>query len=252
MNIGTEWVLKGHAKEAFFKWVSGWSISMRKPSDLNFDDSKHILPELQVNYNSVKNDKNMVINGQVMLFNEIARRMAEVREENKLTIQKRCEKAVDLASQHEGTVYWCNLNNEGDLIQQIDKDAYQIKGSLNLDKKEEMLLAFSRGEIKKLITKPKITAFGLNWQHCNHTVFFPTFSYEQYYQAIRRFWRFGQKRTVIADLVFSDGQKRVMDSLVAKAHKANELFDKLNSNINQSFEIKTKEFDKPITLPSFL
>jgi SNF2 family DNA or RNA helicase len=252
MNIGTEWVLKGHAREAFFKWVSGWSISMRKPSDLNFDDSNHILPELLVNYNSVKNDKNMIIDGQVMLFNEIARRLTEVRAENKLTIQKRCEKAVDLASPHETSVYWCNLNNEGDLIQQLDKDAYQIKGSMNLDKKEEMLMAFSRGEIKKLITKPKITAFGLNWQHCNHTVFFPTFSYEQYYQAIRRFWRFGQKRKVIADLVFSDGQKRVMDSLIAKADKANELFDKLNSNLNQSLEIKKSGFDKKAIIPSFL
>jgi SNF2 family DNA or RNA helicase len=108
------------------------------------------------------------------------------------------------------------LNAEGDLLKLIDKSAYQIHGSMNLDKKEELLLAFFNGEINKLITKPKMTAFGLNWQHCNHTVYFPTFSYEQYYQAIRRFWRFGQKREVIVDIVYSDGQKRVLDSLLAK------------------------------------
>lgn len=252
MNIGTEWILKGHAKDNFFKWVSGWSISMRKPSDLGFDDSHHILPELVQNYHSIKNDKNMIINGQILLFNMVAQRLTEVREENRLTIDKRCEKAVELASSHDMSVYWCNLNAEGDLLQELDKSAMQIKGSMNLEKKEELLLGFFNGDIKKLITKPKMTAFGLNWQHCNHTVYFPTFSYEQYYQSIRRFWRFGQTREVIVDLVFSDGQKRVLDSLLAKTEKANELFSKLNTNINQNFEIKKSPFNKSIELPKFL
>lgn len=250
-NIGTKWILKGHAREDFFKWVSGWSISMRKPSDLGFDDSTHILPELIKNFHSVKNDKNMVIDGQILLFNNIARRLPEVREEQRLTIEKRCEKAVELASQHEKSVYWCNLNNEGDLLKEIDKSAYQIHGTMNLDRKEELLLGFFNGEIDKLITKPKMTAFGLNWQHCNHTVFFPTFSYEQYYQSIRRFWRFGQKRNVIVDIVYSDGQKRVLDSLLAKTDKADELFSKLNSSLNSKYEQKTTDL-KPLTLPKFL
>jgi hypothetical protein len=252
MNIGTEWILKGHARENFFKWVSGWSISMRKPSDLGFSDERHILPELFTNYHSVKNENNMIINGQILLFNTIAKRLTEVREENKATIQPRCEMAVQLANHHETSVYWCNLNYEGDLLQQIDKSAYQIKGSMDLDKKEDILVNFSEGKIKKLITKPKMTAFGLNWQHCNHTTYFPTFSYEQFYQAIRRFWRFGQQRNVTADLVHSDGQKRVLDSIIAKGKKANELFSKLNSNVHQDFKINIKEFDKPITLPSWL
>ena len=252
MNIGTEWVLKGHARQAFFQWVSGWSISMRKPSDLGFSDERHILPELKVNYHQVKNDKNMVVNGQIQLFNMVAQRLNEVRSEQKDTIEKRCAMSIELASNYETSVYWTNFNNEADLIEKLDPNAYQIKGSMNLDKKEELLLAFSRGEIKKLVTKPSITAFGLNWQHCNHTVYFPTFSFEQYYQAIRRFWRFGQKNEVVCDLVFSDGQKKVIDSLTAKASKANELFSKLNANLNQSFEIKTKGFDQQIQLPSFL
>lgn len=251
-NIGTEWILKGHAKDSFFQWVSGWSISMRKPSDLEFDDTKFILPELILNYHSVKNEHNMVVNGQIQLFNQIAVRLAEVREEQKLTIENRCQTAVDLASQYGTSVYWCNLNAEGDLLNQLDQNAYQIKGSMDLDKKEEMLLGFFNGEIKKLITKPKMTAFGLNWQHCNHTVYFPTFSYEQYYQSIRRFWRFGQTKPVTVDLVYSDGQKRVLDSLLAKTEKANELFNKLNVNLHKSFDIKTKEFNKQITLPNFL
>lgn len=252
MNIGTEWILKGHAKENFFKWVSGWSISMRKPSDLGFDDSRHILPELSINYHSVKNEKNMVINGQILMFNMVAKRLTEIKEENKLTVEKRCEKAVELSSFHETSVYWCNLNREGDLLNHLDKNSYQLKGSMDIDEKEEMLLAFYNGEIKKLITKAKMTAFGLNWQHCGHTVFFPTFSYEQWYQAIRRFWRFGRKDRVIADMVFSDGQKRVLDGLIAKTEKANELFTKLNSTINQKFEITIRDFNKQVIIPNFL
>jgi hypothetical protein len=252
MNIGTEWILKGHAKENFFKWVSGWSISCRKPSDLGFSDDRHILPKLLTNYHSVKNEKNMVINGQMLMFNIAARRLTEIKEENKLTIEKRCEYAVSLTENRDTSVYWCNLNNEGDLIQRLDKSAYQIKGSMDIDKKEELLIGFFQGDIKKLITKPKMTAFGLNWQHCNHTVYFPTFSYEQFYQAIRRFWRFGQTNDVTCELVYSDGQKRVLDSLLVKTEKANELFTKLNTTLNQSYNIKTNPFDKPVTLPSFL
>jgi hypothetical protein len=225
---------------------------MRKPSDLGFSDEKFILPELNITNHKVKNHRNMVINGQVQLFNQIAKTLPEVRSENRLTIEDRCEKAVALAKDHEVSVYWCNLNDEADLIEKLDPDSCQIKGSMNLDKKEEMLLAFADGEIKKLVTKPTITAFGLNWQHCNHTVYFPTFSYEQYYQAIRRFWRFGQKRPVYVDLVFSDGQQRVLDSIQAKTKKANELFDKLNYNLNQKYDIQYSEFDKPLTLPKFL
>lgn len=251
MNIGTKWILKGHARDNFFKWVSGWSISMRKPSDLGFADDKFVLPQLIINQHSVKNEKNMVINGQIQLFNQVAKRLTEVRVENKQTIENRCIKAVELTRQYETSVYWCNLNNEGDLLKELDTTAYQIKGNMSIDEKEDLLLWFFKGKIKKLITKPKMTAFGLNWQHCNHTVFFPTFSWEQYYQALRRFYRFGQQRDVIVDLVFSDGQKRVMDSLLTKGDKASELFSKLNSTLHTSFEISKNNFNKEINLPQW-
>lgn len=251
-NIGTKWILKGHAKEDFFKWVSGWSISMRKPSDLGYSDSRHVLPKLTVNYNSVVNGTPLITNGQFSMFNQVAKGFKEIRSEERQTVEKRCHQAIELAKDWETSVYWCNRNDEADLLEKLDPQAKQIKGSMKLDKKEELLLSFANGDIKKLITKPKMTAFGLNWQHCNHTVYFPTFSYEQYYQSIRRFWRFGQKKPVTVDLVYSEGQKRVLDGLLAKTKKATELFDKLNANINQSFEIKNKAFNKNIILPTFL
>jgi len=251
-NIGTKWVLKGHAVNHFFEWVSGWSISMRKPSDLGFSDEKHKLPELILNYNQVKNKENLIVDGQIQMFNQIARRLTEVRAEQKATQKERCEKAAELASNHDTSVYWTNFNREAEIIGEIDQDAYEVKGSMNIDKKEEILLAFANGEISKLITKPKITAFGLNWQHCNHTVYFPTFSYEQYYQSIRRFWRFGQKKDVTVDLVYSDGQKRVIDSLLAKAEKANELFEKLNKSLNKNYQVTQSEFNQEVQPPNFI
>ena len=222
---------------------------MRKPSDLGFSDERFLLPNLFINHHSVKNEKNLVVNSQIQLFNQIARTRSEIGVENRYTIEKRCERAVELANEHDYTVYWCNLNPEGDYLAKLDKNAVQLRGSMSIDEKEDILMSFSKGEIKKLITKPKITCFGLNWQHCNHTVIFPTFSHEQFYQMIRRFHRYGQKRDVIADVVFSDGQKRVIDSLIAKAAKADNLYSKLNANLNSTFNIDKKLFSKKIELP---
>jgi hypothetical protein len=131
-------------------------------------------------------------------------------------------------------------------------EAKEIRGSMDIDKKEGLLVAFQKGEIKKLITKPKITCFGLNWQHCNHTVYFPTFSYEQYYQSIRRFWRFGQKNDVNVDLVYSNGQAKVIQSLMAKADKADKLFTKLNTALNELRIDNKTEFTQQLTKPGFM
>lgn len=251
-EIGTKWYIKPHAVDAFFTWVGSWSISARKPSDLGFPDDKFILPALHIKDHYVKNDKNWIVNGQIMLFGQIAKTMTEVRQEQKMTIENRCNKAVELSSHHDVSVYWCNFNDEGDLLEKLDKDAYQIKGPMDIDKKEEMLVSFSRGEIKKLITKPKITAFGLNWQHCNHTVYFPDWSYEKWYQATRRFWRFGQKREVTAERVLSDGQKRVIDAITYKTNKAIKLYDRLNNNLNNNIELKKELFTKKLNLPKFI
>lgn len=250
-DIGTKWYLKPHAKNDFFTWVNQWSLSIKKPSDLGFSDEKYVLPNLIENKVYVKNKKNWVINGQVMLWNGIAKTMSEVREEQKGTFNQRCEKAVDLA-ENKTSVYWCNFNDEGDLLDMLDKDAYQIKGGMSIEKKEDILLNFANGNIKRIITKPKITSFGLNWQHCNHTVYFPTWSYEQYYQSIRRFWRFGQTKEVTVDLVLSDGQKRVIDALLYKTKKAIEFNKIIQQSVNGVVDLSKKEFNKEIIKPKFL
>jgi SNF2 family DNA or RNA helicase len=150
------------------------------------------------------------------------------------------------------SVYWCNLNDESALLANLDRDAVEIIGGMSIDKKEDILVSFARGDIKRLITKAKMTSMGLNWQHCNHTVFFPTWSYEQYYQAIRRFWRFGQKNEVVCDMVISEGQERVMEALEQKTQKAIQLYSNLVQAANRDFTHKTKEFNQSIKMPLFL
>lgn len=223
---------------------------MKKPSDLGFSDDSHKLPELIEEIHEVYNVNNWVINNQICMFNSVARTMTEVREEQRGTVKERCEKAVQLAS--DVCVYWCNFNDEGDLLDDLDKDAVQVVGSMPLEKKEGILLDFANGNIKRLITKPKITSFGLNWQHCNHTVYFPTWSYEQYYQAVRRFWRFGQQNPVTVDLVVSDGQKRVIETLLYKTQRAKEFTEIINKAVNQQIDLSVKPFNNNIIKPKFV
>lgn len=250
-NIGEKFYLKPHAERDFFAWVNQWSIMVKRPSDLGFSDDGYDLPALHTNRHVVHNTKQWTIDGQKSLFAMPAKRMTEVREEQKLTVKERCEKAVSLA-EGKTSVYWCNLNDESALLSELDPDAVEIKGGMSIDKKEELLMAFANGEIYRLVTKAKMTSMGLNWQHCNHTVYFPTWSYEQYYQAIRRFWRFGQKREVTCEMVISDGQERVLMALQEKTDKAISLYENLVKNANRSFEHKTKEFNKSAKQPEFI
>jgi superfamily II DNA or RNA helicase len=250
-NIGEKFYLKPHAEKDFFAWVNQWSIMAKMPSDLGFSNERYKLPELIINRHIVENQSLIDVNGQIQMFTPIAKSMTEVRHEQKQTEEKRCEKAIKLA-QGKTSVYWCNTNNESAILKASDKNAVEIIGSQSIDKKEEILLAFANGEIERLITKAKMTSMGLNWQHCNHSVFFPTWSYEQYYQAIRRFWRFGQKNDVTIDMVISDGQTRVLEALEQKTRKAIELHENLTKNVNSSFIHKTKEFNKEIIKPNFI
>lgn len=248
-NIGEKFYLKPHAQDDFFSWVNQWAIMVKKPSDLGFKDDRYNLPNLIINKHEVKNQSLIAHNGQILLFTPVAKTMTEVRHEQKETTEERCKKAVELA--RETSVYWCNTNAESALINKLDSEAVQILGSMSIDKKEDILMNFANGNINRIITKAKITGMGLNWQHCNHSVFFPTWSYEQYYQAIRRFWRFGQKKDVTIDLVISDGQKRVIDALDQKTKKAIELYQKLNDSVNNVYQDKVREFNQEIITPKF-
>ena len=250
-NIGEKFYLKPHAEKDFFAWVNQWSVMVKLPSDIGFDSSRYVLPELKTNQHTVINRQLFNIGGQASLFVMPAKTMTEVRQEQKHTTLERCERAVELAI-GKTSVYWCNTNDESKELSRLDTSAVEIIGSMSIEKKEDILINFANGEIDRLVTKASMTSMGLNWQHCNHTVYFPTWSYEQYYQAIRRFWRFGQKSEVSVDLVISEGQERVMEALQQKTQKAIELYENLVKNANRSFTETKKEFNQQITLPEFL
>ena len=250
-NIGEKFYLKPHAEKDFFSWINQWAMMVKMPSDIGFSNERYILPELIVNKHIVENKSTIDVDGQIQMFNIVAKNFNEIRHEEKQTIRERSEKAVELAK-GKTSVYWVNRNEESSLINELDSDAVEIRGSMSIDKKEDILINFAKGNIDRIITKAKMTGMGLNWQHCNHSVFFPTWSYEQYYQAVRRFWRFGQKNDVTIDMVISDGQTRVVQALEQKTQKAIELHKNLTQAVNTSYSETKKEFNQEVIKPNFL
>jgi hypothetical protein len=244
------WRFKGHAEERFWRWVSSWARALRKPSDLGFDDNGFILPPLEVEHHVIHTGKP----APGMLFELPAIGWKEIRAERKRTIQERCEKVAELvADTGKPAVVWCNLNAEGDLLENLISDAMQVAGKHSDEQKEERFEAFSSGELRVLITKPKIGAWGLNWQHANHMTYFPTDSYEQWYQAVRRLYRFGQKESVRVDVVSTPGQERVARNMQKKEEQAAEMFSSLVRHMNEAIEIqRLHDYDKQMKLPSWL
>lgn len=247
----TKWRLKGHAQEGFWRWVTSWARAIRKPSDLSFDDDGFILPEL-----IEKDFKLDIIRKPELgkLFSLPAVGLKEQRDERRETIQERCEQAASIVNETKDyAVVWCNLNDEGDLLEKLIPDAIQVSGKDNDDAKEEKLISFSEGKSRVLITKPKIGAWGLNWQHCNNITIFPTHSFEQYYQAIRRCWRFGQKRKVTVNNIHTIGDKNMISNLKRKQKQADEMFNKLILYMNDSLKIQNdNEFKKKMEIPEWL
>lgn len=228
-----EWRLKGHAEIHFWRWVTSWAIACRKPSDIGFDDGRFILPDLH--------EDDVLVKARTRpdgcLFDIPAATLPAQREERKRTITERCEKVAELVDDGDFALVWCNLNAEGDLLEKLIPDSIQVSGKDSDDSKEEKLNAFSNGEARVLVSKPKIGAWGLNFQHCNHVVTFPNHSYEQYYQSVRRCWRFGQKREVYVDVVMTEGDRRVMQNMKRKAYAAEQMFASLVSEMNNSESI---------------
>ena len=225
---------RGHAEKPFWQWVCSWARSCRKPSDLGFSDEGFELPPLIEKEHLVENSTPR----SGMLFSTPARDLHEQREERRNTIRERCEAAASYAESHAGSsVLWCHLNAEGDLLSEMVKDCEQVSGTMSDGTKEERLLAFSSGQLKRLVIKPKIGCFGLNWQHCHNVITFPSHSFEQYYQAVRRCWRFGQKKSVNVTVVTTEGEQGVLKNLQRKAGQAETMFKALSANMLESVSI---------------
>ena len=245
-----KWRLKGHAEIPFWRWVSSWARAMRRPSDLGFDDDGFILPPL-VEKEHIVDAKNLP---EGMLFPLPAIGLFEQRQERRRTIDERCEKAAELVNDTgKLALVWCHLNVEGDRLAEIIPDAEQVSGADSDEAKEDKFLAFASGKLRVLVTKPKIGAWGLNFQHCSHVTFFPSHSFEQYYQGVRRCWRFGQKNPVTVDIVSTEGELGVMANLKRKAIAADNMFSSLVAEMNNVIRIdRTSNYNDKEKIPSWL
>lgn len=234
-----KWRLKGHAEEPFWRWVCSWMHAIRKPSDMGFPDGDFILPPLQEVEHLVKS----ATLGDGMLFEMPAVGLKEQREERRRTVGERCEYVASLVN-HTGepALVWCDLNEEGDLLQRRIPDAVQVSGTDGDDAKEEKFLAFAHGKARVLVTKKKIGAWG-----------FPSHSFEQRYQGVRRCWRFGQRRPVRVDTVTTEGQQGIVKNMQRKAEQADRMFSRLVQHMNDAAGIaRVDRHNQPMERPEWL
>jgi len=243
------WRFKGHAEVPFWRWVCSWARAIRRPSDLGYDDQRFILPALTERQHIVESAQ--AADG--MLFALPAADLREQREERRRTIEERCQKIAAIVAHTKPALIWCHLNDEGKRLAQLIPDAVEVSGSDRDEEKEARFLGFADGSIRALITKPKIGAWGLNFQHCSHVTFFPSHSFEQYYQGVRRCWRFGQQNPVVVDIVSTEGEAKVLENLQRKAAAADEMFANLVAEMNHAISLQQHtEFNRNTEVPSWL
>lgn len=215
------WRLKGHAVDDFWAWVASWAMMIRRPSDIGFADNGYTLPPLNIHIHEVKAD----IKREGELFAMPALALDEQRKARRATLEARVKAAADIANSVEGQVLvWCELNDESDALRDSIYGSKAVSGSDDDDTKSTRMTDFAAGDLRCLVTKPKIAGFGMNWQSCAQMVFVGlSHSYEQFYQAVRRCWRFGQDRPVDVHIVTSDAERAILDNIQSKQEKADEM-----------------------------
>jgi len=208
----SKWRLKGHGQAKFFEWVATWAVVIRSPSDLGYDGSSHELPPIVYHSHVIETEPTEG------LFVEPAQGLQDRNRARKESVDDRVGKAAELASKMEGQVLvWCHLNDESEKLTAAIADAVEVKGADKPDHKTEALMGFARGDVKVLVSKPKIAGYGMNWQNCHQMIFVGlSDSWESYYQAIRRCWRFGQKNPVHVHVVSADTEGAVVENIQRK------------------------------------
>lgn len=212
-----DWRLKGHAKDQFWQWVASWARAASLPSDLGGDDEGFILPPLQTELHVCSVD--LVTGADDSLFRMPDNSATNIHKEKQATLEDRVRRSAEIANTHSGpVVVWCERDDESAALTKAIPDAVEVKGSMPLEKKEAALESFTLGESRVIVTKPKLAGFGLNWQHADCQVFASlSHSYEAYYQAVRRSWRFGQKKPVTAHIVIAETETGIWRNVQRKS-----------------------------------
>ena len=229
-----KWRLKGHAQNDYWKWMCSWAFMIKNPSDLGYDQKGFNLPKLNFIQQVVDSG---ISDGY--LFPLPAATLQERISARRNSVSDRAEKLAEIVNKQRGTwIIWCNLNKESDEIESLIEGSAQIKGSDDLEVKKQRMIDFSKGKIKILITKPSIAGFGMNWQHCHKVAFLGlSDSYEQFYQAIRRCWRFGQKKDVDCHIVISSQEGSVLNNIERKEKDAERMANEMIKNM-KGFEME--------------
>jgi superfamily II DNA or RNA helicase len=219
----SKWRLKGHGKTKFWEWLATWAAFIRNPADLGFDGSRYNLPPMRL------------VEHRIEVNDPVANTMTERRIARKNSVLMRCATLADVVNNsNEHWVIWCNLNEESSMLASMIPDAIEVYGSQSPTIKENLLHKFSRGEARVIVSKPKICGFGLNWQHCRNVAFVGIDdSFEKYYQAIRRCYRFGQSREVNVHLVYSSAEGAVKENLERKQQMADIMADQMVNHMRE-------------------
>lgn len=243
------WRLKGHAVDPFWRWVASWGAMVRSPSDLGFAADGYDLPPLDLMQITVDVDPEPE---DGFLFPSQSLGLVERRTARRVSIDARASVCAEMVNaSDEPWIVWCELNAEGDALRRAIPDAMEVRGSDPIDVKESRLRAFADGQLRVLITKPSIAGFGLNWQHCARVAFVGVSdSWESYYQAVRRCWRFGQKREVQVRLFASSEEGDVVRNLMRKEHAANEMFARLRGKTQQALRESVLQDARPRAIES--
>lgn len=254
----SKWRLKGHGVKRFWEWVSTWAVVIRKPSDLGFQDDGHELPELILHQHTVE------CAASDELFVTPAQSLSERISARRNSLHDRVQLAAKIAGEYsdQSLLVWCNLNDESDALSSAIDGAVNVSGSDKAEHKEKSMLGFAEGAVRVMVTKPKIAGFGMNWQICNRMIFVGlSDSWEQYYQAIRRCWRYGQTKPVHVHIVSAETEGAVVENIRRKDIQHDEMADQMvgfmrefmQREVLQSTTQKTEyQPAQPIQLPTFL
>lgn len=256
-----KWRLKGHAENEFWKWMASWAVMLRKPSDLGYPNDGYDLPPLRFQQHIVAADYAPDAETGT-LFPMHAQTLSERIAARRSTVDARCEMAASITPADKPFVWWCNLNGEAELLAKLIPGAVNLHGGLKEADKERILLDFSDGKIRVLITKPSLAGFGMNWQHCADTGFVGlNDSFEQFYQAVRRFWRFGQQNPVNAHVIASELEGATVANIKRKEADADRMaaamvmhMADLSSEAVRGSVRETPNYNPtvPVTIPAFL
>jgi DNA modification methylase len=235
-NSTTNWRLKGHARTEFWHWMAQWSVAIRYPSDLGYDDNGFSLPALNIIDHRLPG---VTLDGYLLPVK--ARTLSDERKARKETIEERVKMVCDIVNDDQPALVWCDYNYESERLAASIPDAVEIKGSDSEEHKKQSMIDFTDGKIRVLVTKPSIAGFGMNWQHCNKQVFIGvSHSYERFYQAVRRSWRFGQKDDVDIHVLYSQNEGAVVENLRRKEKQAQDMYDNIVKHMAIESELNRK------------